>query len=138
LEWCKSHCSDHTRRVWPGSPAQFRSALKAVLKREGLSSLRYSLGSCRPGGATFRFMKGESVERLQFQGRWASTSSLKSYIQESMAWVCWSIIPPRIESYIRFSIWHFSDALAQPPPLLLSPLSHHGKESRSGKQLSYG
>ena len=115
LEWAKGHCQNVDKTIWPQAQHQFRALLKNVLRREGLNKLRYTLGSCRPGGATTRFIAGESVERLQFQGRWSSTSSLKSYIQESMAWLCWAALPPRIESHVRKSVSSFAHVLSSPP-----------------------
>ena len=50
-----------------------------------LESLKLTLGSLRPGGATHFFMSGTPVSTLQYMGRWSNEKSLRCYIQEAVA-----------------------------------------------------
>ena len=115
MSWFKALVDRPEKPLWSRTATRFRATLKDMLRLLKLDKLGYTVASCRSGGATFRFMQGESVERLQFQGRWASTSSLKSYIQESMAWLCWSAIPPPLEQKIMTVIHHHAAAFREPP-----------------------
>ena len=113
--WFQTLVGQPEKPFWPRTATRFRALLKTMLVRLGLGKLGYTVASCRSGGATFRFMSGESVERLQFQGRWASSSSLKCYMQESMAWLCWASLSPELERHINTVIHHYAAALFQPP-----------------------
>ena len=126
LAWFKALVNHPEKPLWPRTATRFRVLLQYMLKLLKLQKLGYTVASCRSGGATFRFMRGESVERLQFQGRWASTSSLKSYIQESMAWLCWSALPPELEQKINSVIHHHAAAFSQPPSVEAFWKARHG------------
>ena len=113
--WFQNLVANPEKPFWPRTATRFRALLKFMFHRLKLAKLGYTVASCRSGGATFRFMAGESVDRLQFQGRWASSSSLKCYIQESMAWLCWSSLSPELECHISAVIHHYAAAFSQPP-----------------------
>ena len=47
----------------------------------------YTLGSLRPGGATWEYLCSTPIGVLKFRGRWAVESSLEHYVQECMAYL---------------------------------------------------
>ena len=102
--------------LWPGSPALFRRMAKAIFVKAGLEDLHFTLGSCRPGGATFYFLKGTPVEQLQFMGRWRAVTSLKAYIQEAMSVLVWHRLPPAELDNIRSRLARAVRLLEGPPP----------------------
>ena len=115
IEWFLARGAPRRAKLWPHTQTRFRTLLKGILNQLGLSKMHYNVSSCRAGGATHRFVCGESVERLQFQGRWSSLSSLKSYIQESMAWLVWSVVPQHLDITIASQLKRLAPVLHAPP-----------------------
>ena len=55
------------------------------LGEEGTHSFTWA--SCRAGGATHQYMMHEDIARLELHGRWASSRTLKIYVQEAVAYL---------------------------------------------------
>ena len=72
-------------KVWPSSHATFVKMFKECIDRLGLSRLRLTVGSLRPGGATSHFLRHRCIPTLRILGRWRVESSLEHYIQTVMA-----------------------------------------------------
>ena len=117
-----------TDRVWPASPSLLRRFLSVILERAGIGDLIFTLGSCRPGGATHYFLHNTPVEQLQFMGRWRAVTSLKAYIQEAMAVLVWHRIPQDRLLIIRSRLSSSRAFLDGPPahPCGVILLSHGG------------
>ena len=90
--------------IWPSSTATFGQLFRWVLGVAGLSHLPVTPGCLRPGGTTFYYLEGRDIARLQFMGRWASASSLSSYVQESMAHMVWISLEPAARSRIAEAV----------------------------------
>eukprot|EP00435_Cladocopium_sp_Y103_P075270 s60_g55.t1 len=74
--------------IWPYSAATLRKRFSEVLKalqlpteKEG-SQKPFSLGSMRPGGATWLLHATENSEVVRRRGRWISTKVMEIYLQE--------------------------------------------------------
>ena len=128
VKWFQDLVDRPAKPLWPRTATRFRVMLKHLLRTLKLDHIGYNIASCRPGGATYRFMLGESIERLQFQGRWASISSLKAYIQEPMAWICWSSLPVEQENHILRQITIHSAAFSAPPSVAAFKAARHAAE----------
>ena len=74
--------------LWPFSAATLRKRFNALLNAVGLpcekrdGKLPFSLGSLRPGGATFLLQACENSELVRRRGRWLSTRVMEIYLQE--------------------------------------------------------
>ena len=75
---------DSQGKLFPGDAAAFRAAFVRVRDELGLNE-RLVPHSLRHGGATWRYLAGESVENIMVEGRWASSKSARIYIQKSRA-----------------------------------------------------
>ena len=137
LQWllCGRNPSE---RIWPGSPTLLRRLLAAILQKAGLGDLNFTLGSCRPGGATHYVLQSTPVEQLQFMGRWRAVTSLKAYIQEAMAILVWHRIPADRLEHIRSHLLSSQVFLDGPP---LAPwrlvLACNGESFRRGHGKAY-
>ena len=72
-------------RIYPGTYYQLRAVFGVVCEHLGLplaGANALSLGSFRPGGATWLYRSTDSPEIVRFRGRWASARMLEVYIQE--------------------------------------------------------
>lgn len=79
-------------RLWPASPAAFRSRWNALCKALrlpcGASTAvvqALSPASLRGGGATRRILEGEDPSKVQRRGRWLNERSMAVYLQELQA-----------------------------------------------------
>ena len=100
--------------VFPGTYAQLRTMFIAVCRELGVPSGcadGLSLGSLRPGGATWMYRVSNNSEMVRFRGRWASTRMLEIYIQEVGATSVLTALPPSVRSRIALL------AAAAPPQL---------------------
>ena len=71
-----------SERIFAGSPATFRRRFDALAARFHMKG-KVLPSSLRPGGATQLFMdSNESLDVVQWRGRWASARVLRHYIQE--------------------------------------------------------
>ena len=76
--------------IWSGSPGTYRKRPDSVLKALKISVGTFLPSSFRPGGATYFFQEWEeNLPRLQWRGRWQSTSMLERYVQELQAFDSW-------------------------------------------------
>ena len=95
--------------LYDGSYAQLRAvfmALCAELGVPGGAPHGLTLGSLRPGGATWLYRATDSTETVRFRGRWASTRMLEVYIQEVGA----ASVLPRVSAAARQRIGALADA----------------------------
>ena len=137
LQWLVQGRSP-SEKLWPASPGLLRRFLTAILGRGGLGDLKFTLGSCRPGGATFYFLQNTPVEQLQFMGRWRAVTSLKAYIQEAMAILVWHRIPADQLASIRSRLLSAQVFLDGPPLLSWQAiLTRHGESFRDRRREAY-
>eukprot|EP00435_Cladocopium_sp_Y103_P039111 s1573_g10.t1 len=74
--------------LWPYSAATLRKRFASLLLAVGLPTEKkagvapFSLGSLRPGGATFLLHACENSELVRRRGRWLSTRVMEVYLQE--------------------------------------------------------
>lgn len=86
---------DSQGKLFPGGAAAFRAWFVRVRNELGLND-RLVPHSLRHGGATWRFLAGESVENIMVEGRWASSKSARTYIQKSRAVLLANAIPSKL------------------------------------------
>jgi len=115
ISWFWAGREASRKRVWSSSQARYRRMFKEMFTALGFGAMGYTPASGRAGGATHRFMAGETIERLSYIGRWASISTLKAYIQEAMATLVWAVVPSEIEYQAAFRLRQFAHVLAAPP-----------------------
>jgi integrase len=82
-------------RVFPFSADQLRHAFRAACEHFGLSA-PYTLHSIRHGAATAAYAAGASIETVLERGRWASTSSARTYLQAGKALLLAHQVPPHV------------------------------------------
>ena len=82
-------------RVFPYSQGQLRRLMRAACLSHGLVT-RYVPHSLRHGGATADFLRTNSVEHVQFRGRWRSMESTRRYVQASRALLAAQQVPQRV------------------------------------------
>lgn len=95
--------------VFDDSYAQLRSVFMAICGELGLPSGTpegLSLGSLRPGGATWLYRVTDCTETVRFRGRWASSRMLEIYIQEVGA----ASVLPQLSPQIRARIQELATA----------------------------
>lgn len=85
VRWLRWWTKGQRRRqnVLPFSRYVFTKCFQECLRRLGLESCGFTLGSLRAGGATNHFRCHDNLAQLQFHGRWTSTSTLQFYLQEA-------------------------------------------------------
>ena len=89
--------------------------MKLVCQESGFGGLGLTPSSFRPGGATARFLNGETVERLQYAGRWKNVATLRSYIQEAATVLAWSKVAPLVQARIVALNESCSSLINEPP-----------------------
>ena len=105
--------------LFNGSYAQLRdvfNALCAELRIPHGAPSGLTLGSIRPGGATWLYRTTDNSEVVRFRGRWTSSRMLEIYIQEVGA----SSVLPLLDEAARERI----HTLAQLAPSLISSFVH--------------
>ena len=101
--------------IWPLSKQAFRHHFNLGLQILQAHHLGLTPASLRSGGATDKFLEGETVERLMHIGRWLSFTSLRCYIQESMAHFSWSQLSSSAQASITALVKRYHKLLASPP-----------------------
>jgi hypothetical protein len=71
--------------VFPFSRDRFCRLIHRVATALGVGHTPYVPHSFRHGGATCDFLRGHSIERIMFHGRWRSMESARRYIQTGRA-----------------------------------------------------
>ena len=75
-------------KLWKLSAATLRRRFESLLKGVGLPTHSidgkrpFSLGSLRPGGATFLLLHTEDAELVRRRGRWVTSKVCEIYLQE--------------------------------------------------------
>ena len=84
-KWLAWLCADLPRdcALFPFMLPKLASMFKTI--GHLLSTAYLTLGSIRTGGATYHFETYRDISKLLFAGRWNSDSTLKHYLQESLA-----------------------------------------------------
>ena len=115
LHWLVGSSLTSTKPIWRSSQHHFRALLRDMLEAIHLDDIGFTPGSARAGGATHRYIEGDTIERLQYQGRWKALSSLKSYIQEAVSSLIWAHVNEAVESEIQTNLLAFAHVVAEPP-----------------------
>jgi hypothetical protein len=127
-----------TDRLWPSSDVQLRSLFADLMQRSGFAHLKLTPGCLRPGGTTWLFMEQNlDVTRLQHAGRWASPTSLHSYIQEAMAHLVWIVLAPSEEARIDHVVLQTAAVWQDPPSVPRLTLSHAPRGWIRAKQSTF-
>jgi integrase len=79
-------------RLFQLSPARYRLIFKEALHNLGLTA-NYVPHSLRHGAATRAMMHGVSIEEIMRRGRWASSKSVRTYIQQGQALLLANEVP---------------------------------------------
>ena len=97
--------------LWPFSAATLRKRFNALLAALDLPTEKkagaqpFTLGSLRPGGATFLLFASESSELVRRRGRWLSSRVMEIYLQEVLACTYVKKLDPKVREKIeRFSL----------------------------------
>ena len=75
---------DNAELVGKTSGQHFRSCFAALLHRFGAGNLDFRPYSLRRGGATSLYRQGWPTENIFILGRWKSTSSARTYIDDGL------------------------------------------------------
>lgn len=101
-----------TALVFDGSYVQLRNVFAALCHEVGVPAGApggLTLGSLRPGGATWLYRATDCTETVRFRGRWASGRMLEIYIQEVGA----ASVLPRLRPAVRDRIAALAAAAPQ-------------------------
>ena len=94
-------------KLWPGTPYQFRLALNQLLKFFGVpcqDGEGITPASFRGGGASWYYLNGQSLDWIQWQGRWRQAKTLEIYVQEMAVHSFLAELPQAVRDKIsRFS-----------------------------------
>lgn len=82
--------------VFDFTPARLRQLMYNACVVHGLQHTPYVPHSLRHGGATSDFLRTNSIEYVQFRGRWKSMESARRYIQTSRALLAAQQVPQRL------------------------------------------
>ena len=99
LSWLVHDLSPECK-LFPGSHSDLVKLWHVVLDALSLGSIGFTLGSLRPGGSTWYYIHGREIAYIKFLGRWASESSMTSYIQEAMASFVWTKVDSSSQSLL--------------------------------------
>ena len=90
-----------------------------------LIDLPFTAGSLRTGGATAAVLDGTPVDHLRFKGRWRNPRTLEHYVQEIVAALALSRLPPHVDSLME-AVRAAFPARPLPPP---QEWSHFGSRA---------
>ena len=128
LEWLVADLPP-SAPVFNVSTHVMRQRMKVVGNLLGISHLKYTPGSWRPGGATELFLSGVPVDRIKFAGGWASLATLEHYIQEASSYRAFAHLPAPAARAIE-SVAAAFPSLPSPPLAPWSSLQQaHGLHS---------
>lgn len=82
-------------RIFPSSARTFRRRFEHACHELRLVG-RYVPHSLRHGGATFRLLRGASIEDVMLKGRWAVSKSARTYLQAGRASLLQQSVPPAV------------------------------------------
>ena len=89
-------------RIFKGlSGLTFNNMLKWVCNTVGLS-FYFTMHSLRHGAATHKFLGGEAPETIRLEGRWASGSSMETYLQACASLLISLSCPPSLVDLFAF------------------------------------
>eukprot|EP00435_Cladocopium_sp_Y103_P041190 s587_g11.t1 len=104
-------------KIWPFSAATLRKRFTEVLKALRLPSDKsggqkpFSLGSMRPGGATWLLHRTENSEVVRRRGRWLSVKVMEIYLQEVLVCTFMEKVRPRARVLIDLCSGGFETTL---------------------------
>lgn len=75
---------DPADQIWKTSGQHFRSCFSELLHHFGAANLGFRPYSLRRGGATSLYRQGWPTENILILGRWKSTSSARTYIDDGL------------------------------------------------------
>ena len=113
------------KKLWGWSAATLRKRFNALLSSVGLpvhtvkGKRPFSLGSLRPGGATFLLLQCEDAEHVRRRGRWVTAKVCEIYLQE----VLYTTYTEKLSGQVRAKI----EALALAFPQILQVAIKHLK-----------
>ena len=118
-------------KLWPSGRPRLVWVLDRLLGLGGFENTGYTLGSLRPGKATEMILAGFHPGTVKFSGRWASESAFSVYVQESMAMLVWSKLPPETETELTQSLESVSLLAESPPQVPWSELFTRSRQWRT-------
>ena len=104
-------------KIWPFSAATLRKRFAAILKALKLPCEKtqgqrpFTLGSMRPGGATWLLHRTENSEVVRRRGRWLSVKVMEIYLQEVLVCTFMEKVRPRARVLIDFCSGGFEATL---------------------------
>ena len=111
-------------RLWPLSPATFRSRFAKLLtvlhldKLDATNLKALDLGSLRAGGATWLLQTSEDGELVRRRGRWINSKVMEIYIQEVSAVLFLPRLPQATRDRVLLAASTFPAMLAQAEDLV--------------------
>ena len=139
IEWLRWLCQDLAPglKLWPSTLTRFRDIFRQVLSR-GKIEINLTPASLRAGGATHLVLAGWELSRLMFFGRWKTSSTLVSYIQEAMSALIWANLSDTqhilVRSLVAQSVSFWTSPPTVPWPALFNRNRQRKSQLRSGKK----
>ena len=101
--WLKSLDLDASSEelVFRFSPTLLRQLMRNACIELGIGDTPYVPHSLRHGGATHDFARTQSIEHVQFRGRWKSMESSRRYIQTTRALLAAHQVPEHLDQLGR-------------------------------------
>ena len=112
------------KKLWTLSASTLRKRFNALLLTLGLPTTTsrgkrpFSLGSLRPGGATFLLLQCEDAEHVRRRGRWVTSKVCEIYLQE----VLYTTYTEKLTQRVRNRIEQLSSAFPQVLQIALTNL----------------
>ena len=112
------------RKLWPYAAVTLRKRLTCLLSALDLDTQKvdgrrpFSLGSLRPGGATYLLLLTEDSELVRRRGRWVTTKVMELYLQE----VLYTTYTERISASARDKVRSLAGAFPEAVQRAISDL----------------
>ena len=87
--------------LWPFSMAHFRNCFSGICSFFDLQPLGFVPYSIRRGGATFFYLKTNSLDAVMIRGRWREAATARIYLDDARATLVKMALPPCSKPLIR-------------------------------------
>lgn len=95
--------------IWPSSGQHFRSCFASLLQHFGADNLGFRAYSLRRGGATSLYRQGWPTENTLILGRWKSTTSARTYIDDGLTQLASLSFTRKVQAKIACFSKHFPE-----------------------------